>query len=133
ESLNLPLYNWAVGGAAGSNQYVALTGVTEQVSSYLEYMQLAQNYHPANTLFTLEFGLNDFMNYDRTVEEAKADYSTAMKRLTESGAKNILLMTLPDATRAPQFKYATQEEIDKVQAKILAFNAFIKAEAKRYQ
>ncbi|NAX46033.1 thermolabile hemolysin [Photobacterium halotolerans] len=133
ESLNLPLYNWAVGGAAGSNQYVALTGVTEQVNSYLEYMQLAQNYHPANTLFTLEFGLNDFMNYDRTVEEAKADYSTAMQRLTASGASNILLMTLPDATRAPQFKYATQAEIDKVQAKILAFNAFIQAEAKRYQ
>ncbi|MCM0148114.1 SGNH/GDSL hydrolase family protein [Photobacterium galatheae] len=133
ESLNLPLYNWAVGGAAGSNQYVALTGVTEQVTSYLEYMKLAQNYNPTNTLFTLEFGLNDFMNYDRTVADAKADYSEAMQRLTASGANNILLMTLPDATRAPQFKYATQAEIDKVQAKILAFNAFIKTEAKAYQ
>ncbi|QUJ66443.1 SGNH/GDSL hydrolase family protein [Photobacterium sp. GJ3] len=133
ESLNLPLYNWAVGGAAGSNQYVALTGVTEQVTSYLEYMQLAKNYNPANTLFTLEFGLNDFMNYDRSVADASADFSEAMKRLTASGANHILLMTLPDATRAPQFKYSSQAEIDKVQAKILAFNAFIQAEAKRYQ
>ncbi|NAW60038.1 MULTISPECIES: SGNH/GDSL hydrolase family protein [unclassified Vibrio] len=132
-SLNLPLYNWAVGGAAGSNQYVALTGVTEQVTSYLEYMQLAQNYNPANTLFTLEFGLNDFMNYNRSVPDVKADYSSAMQRLVASGAKNVLLMTLPDATRAPQFKYSSQEEIEKVRAKILEFNEFIKEEAQRYQ
>ena len=29
--------------------------------------KLAKNYNPANTLFTLEFGLNDFMNYNRSV------------------------------------------------------------------
>ncbi|NMS08011.1 thermolabile hemolysin, partial [Vibrio parahaemolyticus] len=113
---NLPLYNWAVGGAAGENQYIALTGVGEQVSSYLTYTKLAKNYNPANTLFTLEFGLNDFMNYNRSVPEVKADYAEALIRLTDAGAKTFMLMTLPDATKAPQFKYSTQEEIETIRA-----------------
>jgi len=130
---NVPLYNWAVGGAAGTNQYVALTGIYDQVTSYLTYMKLAKNYRPEKTLFTLEFGLNDFMNYNREVPDVKADFSSALIRLTDSGAKNILLFTLPDATKAPQFKYSTEEEIQKVRAKILEFNAFIKEQAEYYQ
>ncbi len=129
----IPLYNWAVGGAAGTNQYVALTGVYDQVTSYLTYMKVAKNYRPENSLFTLEFGLNDFMNYNREVADVKADFSSALIRLTESGANNILLFTLPDATKAPQFKYSTEQEIIKVRGKILEFNQFIKAQAEYYQ
>ncbi|POB67029.1 thermolabile hemolysin, partial [Vibrio vulnificus] len=92
----------------GSNQYVALTGVKDQVLSYLTYAKMAKNYKPENTLFTLEFGLNDFMNYNREVVDVKTDFSTALIKLTDAGAKNIMLMTLPDATKAPQFKYSTQ-------------------------
>ena len=105
QAKRLPLYNWAVGGAAGENKYIALTGVGKQVASYLAYAQLAKNYNPANTLFTLEFGLNDFMNYNRSVSEVKADYAEALIKLNDAGARNFLLMTLPDATYAPQFKY----------------------------
>ncbi|WP_135442564.1 SGNH/GDSL hydrolase family protein [Vibrio tasmaniensis] len=130
---DVPLYNWAVGGAAGTNQYVALTGVYDQVTSYLTYMKIAKNYRPENSLFTLEFGLNDFMNYNREVANVKADFSSALIRLTESGANNILLFTLPDATKAPQFKYSTEQEIIKVRGKILEFNQFIKTQAKYYQ
>ncbi|PSW04315.1 SGNH/GDSL hydrolase family protein [Photobacterium lipolyticum] len=133
KSKNIPLYNWAVGGAAGTNQYVALTGVYDQVTSYLTYMKMAKNYRPENTLFTLEFGLNDFMNYDREVPEVKADYSAAMIRLTDAGAKNILLLTLPDATKAPQFKYSTQEEVLVVRQKIEEFNQYIREQAEYYQ
>ncbi|XNG99211.1 SGNH/GDSL hydrolase family protein [Vibrio cyclitrophicus] len=130
---DVPLYNWAVGGAAGTNQYVALTGVYDQVTSYLTYMKVAKNYRPENSLFTLEFGLNDFMNYGREVADVKADFSSALIRLTESGANNVLLFTLPDATKAPQFKYSTEQEIIKVRGKILEFNQFIKAQAEYYQ
>ena len=129
---NIPLYNWSVGGAAGTNQYVALTGIYEQVTSYLTYMKMANHYNPENILFTLEFGLNDFMNYNREVGDVKADYSSALVRLIDSGAKNLLLMTLPDATKAPQFKYSTKEEVAKVRAKIVALNAFIKEQAAYY-
>ncbi|MGF1727638.1 SGNH/GDSL hydrolase family protein [Photobacterium nomapromontoriensis] len=129
----VPLYNWAVGGAAGTNQYVALTGIYDQVTSYLTYMEMAKNYNPQNSLITLEFGLNDFMNYNRKVADVKADLSSALIRLTESGVSNILLFTLPDATKAPQFKYSTQDQIDTVRAKIIEFNSFIEEQAKLYQ
>ncbi len=72
---------------------MALTGVYEQVSSYLSYMRLAKNYQPENSLFTLEFGLNDFMNYNRSLADVKADYSSALIRLIDAGAKNLVLMT----------------------------------------
>tara|TARA_Y100001956_G_scaffold73251_1_gene79292 strand:+ start:403 stop:1647 length:1245 start_codon:yes stop_codon:yes gene_type:complete len=130
---NLPLYNWAVGGAAGTNQYVALTGIYDQVTSYLTYMKIAQNYDPAQTLFTLEFGLNDFMNYNREVSDVKADLSSALIRLKDAGAKHLIMLTLPDATKAPQFKYSTEEEINLVRAKIFEFNQFIVEQAELYQ
>jgi len=133
EAKDVPLYNWAVGGAAGTNQYVALTGIYDQVTSYLTYMKIAKNYDPKNTLFTLEFGLNDFMNYDREVSDVKADLSSALIRLRDAGAQHLILLTLPDATKAPQFKYSTQQEIEKVRAKIVAFNAFIKEQADLYK
>ncbi|MCD9476530.1 SGNH/GDSL hydrolase family protein [Photobacterium phosphoreum] len=130
---NLPLYNWAVGGAAGVNEYGILTGIYDQISSFNTYMKSAKNYHIENTLFTLEFGLNDFMNYDRNITEVKSDYSTALIRLTDAGAKNILLMTLPDASKAPQFKYATADKVTLVSQQIKQFNFFIKEQAAYYK
>ena len=133
DAKNLPLYNWAVGGAAGVNEYGILTGIYDQISSFNTYMKSAKNYHIENTLFTLEFGLNDFMNYDRNVTEVKSDYSTALIRLTDAGAKNILLMTLPDASKAPQFKYATADKVALVSQQIKQFNLFIKEQATYYK
>ncbi|NMU26481.1 thermolabile hemolysin, partial [Vibrio parahaemolyticus] len=75
----------------------------------------------------------DFMNYNRSVPEVKADYAEALIRLTDAGAKNFMLMTLPDATKAPQFKYSTQEEIETIRAKVLKMNEFIKAQAMYYK
>ncbi len=129
----VPLYNWSVGGAAGTNQYVALTGIYDQVTSFLTYMKMAKHYNPDNSLITLEFGLNDFMNYQREVADVKADLSSALIRLTETGTRNILLFTLPDATKAPQFKYTTPETVATVRQKIIDFNAFIAEQALLYQ
>jgi thermolabile hemolysin len=121
---NLPLYNWAVAGAAGSTQYVVLTGVLDQVKSYLTYMNYAKNYTPINTLFTIEFGLNDFLNYDRSANAVIQDFEQALDKLTANGAHNILVLNLPDATTAPQFKYSSPEKAIIVQQKIAAFNTF---------
>ncbi|EFP96473.1 SGNH/GDSL hydrolase family protein [Vibrio caribbeanicus] len=129
----LDLYNWSVGGAAGTNQYIALTGIYHQVSSYFSYIDKARNYNPENTLFTLEFGLNDFMNYQRSVPDVKADLSSALIRLKGSGAKNILLWTLPDSTNAPQFKYSSEQQKAEIKAKIIEFNRFIRTQADLYR
>ena len=77
-------------------------------------MKKAKNYDPEHTLFTLEFGLNDLMNYKRDVYKIKADLSRALTKLTENGAKSIIVMLLPDVSRAPQFKNATAELREKL-------------------
>ncbi|WP_019614625.1 SGNH/GDSL hydrolase family protein [Psychromonas ossibalaenae] len=129
---DLPLYNWAVGGAAGETKYLALSGVNDQIDSYLVYMKMAKNYQPKNSLFTLEIGLNDFVNYDRSVADVSADFSAAMKTLTENGAQNILVLNLPDATKAPQFKYSDPADALKIKQKIETFNLFIAQQVNYY-
>lgn len=130
---HLPLYNWSVGGAAGDTQYLLLSGIHDQVDSYLTYMKMAKNYNPENSLFTIEFGLNDFVNYDRSVKDVSNDFARALKRLTDNGAQNILALTLPDATIAPQFKYSEPQKAVEVRRKIEEFNEFIKQEVLKYQ
>lgn len=133
ETANLPLYTWAVGGAAGDTRYVVLSGIHDQVNSYLTYMKMAKNYEPKNSLFTLEFGLNDFVNYDRSVAEVSEDFRKAMKKLTENGAHNIIVLNLPDVSKAPQFKYSAPEKAQIVNEKIAQFNLYIAEQVSEYQ
>ncbi|AUI85418.1 thermolabile hemolysin [Vibrio azureus] len=130
---DLPVYNWAVGGAGGENAYVFLTGIVEQVASYLAYMKKAENYQAKSTLFTLLFGVNDFMKYERSASDVKSDFAEAMIKLTDAGAENFLLLTLPDVTLAPKFHNASQEQIEEVRANILEMNAFIQLQADYYR
>ncbi|MFY2507231.1 SGNH/GDSL hydrolase family protein [Vibrio pectenicida] len=123
-SMDIPLYNWAIGGAAGSDQYKELKGVSSQVDSYVSYMKKAKYYDPQYTLFTLEFGLNDLMNYKRDIYKIKADLSSSLTKLTENGAKNILILRLPDVSSAPQFKKATYERKKQLSKDIAELNEF---------
>ena len=102
-NLKLPMYNWAVAGAAADAYYV-IPGVTQQVDSWAIYMQSAPNYRPANTLFTVMIGGNDLVNYARSVDSILASEQQALEKLINAGAKNILLMNLPDLSRAPTFR-----------------------------
>ncbi len=120
DSLSLPNYNWAVGGAAGDDYYV-VPGAVSQVASYLDYMKSASNYKPANTLFTMLIGANDLIKYGRSVDSVIAAETTALENLIASGAKNILVLTLPALWRAPEF--AMRDDDAAMQSNILAFNA----------
>ncbi|WP_299002243.1 SGNH/GDSL hydrolase family protein [uncultured Shewanella sp.] len=131
--MGLPLYNWAISGAAGEDQYVILPGVTDQIDSYVEYMQLAENYDPKDSLVTLEFGLNDFVNYDRSVAEVSGDFTEIIEKLIDSGITNMLVLNLPDASHAPQFKYSSADKAIEVKDKIMEYNAFIKNQIENYQ
>ncbi|WP_263080436.1 SGNH/GDSL hydrolase family protein [Endozoicomonas sp. Mp262] len=132
KDMGVPVYNWAVGGAAGNNQYLLLSGIQAQIDSYKEYVAVAKNYNPEESLVTLEFGLNDFMNYDRTVEEVKADFAAALVRLESLGIKNLITMKLPDASKAPQFKYETAEKRKTIRSRIIQFNAFVEEQYQYY-
>lgn len=104
DDLKLPLYNWAVGGAGIDSEEKLIPSVIEQVQSWEQYMQRAQNYRPENTLFTLFVGANDLINYDSAVDQIICGKRRALHSLIQAGARNILLLTLPDVSRAPLFK-----------------------------
>ncbi|MFC5474299.1 SGNH/GDSL hydrolase family protein [Paraherbaspirillum soli] len=119
-NLNLPLYNWAIGGAGVTTQNVVIPGVIQQVQSFTQYMQKAQNYQPQNTLFTLLIGANDLVNYNRTVDDVISGETQALQNLIKAGGKNILVLTLPNVSAAPIFKYRTNGS--KVAAQVLDLN-----------
>lgn len=103
DNVKLPMYNWAVAGAA-ADTYVVIPGVTQQVDSWKIYMQSAPNYKPENTLFTVLIGGNDLVNYGRSVDSILAVEQQALEKMILAGARNILLMNLPDLSRAPAFQ-----------------------------
>jgi len=120
DGLRLPMVNWAVAGAA-ADQYLVIPGVSQQVDSWSAYMQDAPNYRPENTLFTVLVGGNDLVNYRRSVDAIIAAQQAALEKLIRAGARNILLLNLPDVSRAPVFR--TRSDGPAVAAQVLQLNA----------
>lgn len=120
KNLEIPIYNWAIGGSEGTNKYVVLSGLNEQIQSWVEYMKSAKNYNVNKTLFTILVGGNDFVNDNRNPTDVANDVKIALNTLSEHGAKNILLLNLPDVTKAPVFHMGKNS--DEVRPKITEYN-----------
>lgn len=103
QDLAVPLYNWAVGGAAGDTKYIVLPGLRQEVQSWIEYMSATKNYNPARSLFTVLIGANDFINYNRSVNEVSNDLKDSLTILAEHGARSIVLLNIPNVSMAPVF------------------------------
>lgn len=121
QELKLPHYDWAVGGAAGDSSYLVLPGLIQEVDSWHQYMQKASGYRPENTLFTVLIGGNDLVNYSRNVDQIVADATQALERIIADGGRHIVLLNLPDVSRAPVFK--DRQDGAKVAAQVLDYNA----------
>lgn len=106
-NLNLPMYDWAVGDAGVTTSDLVIPGIVEQEQSWASYMQKAPNYKPANTLFTMLIGANDLLSGDATVAQVIASETQTLQALISSGARNILVLNLPDISRAPVFTIRT--------------------------
>lgn len=109
-ALGLPLYNWAIGGAGVTTQKLVIPGVVQQVQSWRQYMRQAPNYNPAATLFTMLIGGNDLVNYNSTVAQVIAGQRQALTDLIDAGGRNILLLKLPDVSRAPVYQLKSGAE-----------------------
>ena len=119
DQLKLPLYDWAVGGAAGDTYYV-VPGLLQEVASWQSYMRKAPNYRPENTLFTMLIGANDLVNYGRSVETVIEQQKKALQQLVDSGARNIVVLNLPNLTRAPTFQ--SRKDGDKIAVQVQRYN-----------
>ena len=114
DELNLPVYNWSIAGAGTENFVSFINGTTSQVQSWLDYMNtdcstcsnlnaINKFYNPSNTLFTMLIGGNDLLTYKNSVERMLANQEYAITKLIEGGARNIVLINLPDLSRTPVF------------------------------
>jgi thermolabile hemolysin len=121
---HLPLYNWAVGGAASNRQKLVIPGLLDQVDSWLIYMAKAKNYRPENSLFTVWIGANDLVSYNQGVDGLIANQTKALNRLVCAGAKKVLVLNLPNITRTPEFAF--RQDGEQIKRQIDDYNTRIK-------
>jgi thermolabile hemolysin len=106
-NLNLPMYDWAVGDAAVTTTDLVIPSIGQQEKSWEAYMKSAPNYQPANTLFTMLIGGNDLVGSENSVATVIANETQTLQAMINAGARNILVMNLPDISKAPVFTIQT--------------------------
>lgn len=124
DALALPNYNWAVAGAAADDYYI-VPGLISQVQAHLDFAASAPNYRPANSLYTVLIGANDLIGYGRTVDSIIATEQAALQNLINAGARNILMLNVPDLSRAPKLSAAmgkTDADRAALQSNVLLLN-----------
>ncbi|KJV33337.1 SGNH/GDSL hydrolase family protein [Luteibacter yeojuensis] len=126
----LTLTTWATGGAQGDRAHGVIASIEDQVKSFMRYARMGVNpYDPARTMFTLLIGGNDFVNAGRSPDAVVADVEKALRTLLDFGARKVVVVGLPDLTRAPTFRPlpgvvdAGRDDGEAVHAKVSAFNA----------
>ncbi|OIQ88712.1 thermolabile hemolysin precursor [mine drainage metagenome] len=141
QDLGVIAYNEAWGAAGASSQsilrvfpganWIAKQGVgyyfpspAQQVGLYdKRVMQLAPR-PPDETLYTLLIGGNDFVNYNEPVATVLKGVNTALRQLiTVEGARNIVVLNLPDITSAPVFLAGKASIRTTVKARLDAYDA----------
>ncbi len=93
--LDATLINNAYGGAETTG--TTPPGLIEQVAAYTLVSTL-----PDNALFTIWIGGNDFLGGSADYEQSADNVTTALNALADFGAKNILVLNLPDLGAIPR-------------------------------
>jgi thermolabile hemolysin len=107
--LHVPLYDWAVGGVGVSDRHVLpwadIPGVLSQSLQWRRATHDDSTYDPGRTLFTVLVGGNDLIYFSTPVKEVLAKEQETLQVLISGGAKNILVLNLPDVSRAPIYRF----------------------------
>ncbi len=121
----LVLNNWAIGGAQTKDAHFGLIhGIGSQIESFRSYVKHARGYDPSRTLFTFLVAGNDFVNDDKPAPAIVAQQEEALYKLAHAGARKILIVNLPDLSRAPVFRMG-RKDAHTVLGKVEYYNARI--------
>ncbi len=104
---------------AGTNQSMSINwGRRDCYGSYLiAIWKSPKTITQKNSLFTLNLGLNDFMNHDREAADVADFSSVSFDWLNLS--QQYLVIHIAWCDKGAQFKYSTEQEIIKVRGKII--------------
>ncbi len=120
ENLDTPLHNWATGGAGADEYKHMIPGVLQQTESWKDYISHDFGYAADKTLFTMLIGGNDIVQYNISVDSIIKHQKQALETLIKNGAKNILVLNLPDVSKAPIFSVRTDSQ--KISNEVLDYN-----------
>lgn len=121
QKMEIPLYNRAIGGSAGNTQKLIIPGLTNQVDLWIDYLADAKNYNPQKTLATILIGGNDFITYNRNVNDLIIDVNDGLTELAQHNVGHILVLNLPDITSAPIFSIENRDKSE-VFNKVIEYN-----------
>jgi len=125
ESLKAPLFNWSVGAASTINDDLKPgSDFSAQIARFFGQTSRDENYDIKKTLFTVLFGANDIRFGKDVVSSVNALYS-GVEILISKGAKNIVVMTLPDLSVAPDYVNKDAEK-ERVREQIIIYNKELK-------
>ena len=109
-------------------------GLVGQVEAYVGQ---APQFDPEDTLFTIWIGGNDLLEFLRgessatspelLIGGAMANIEAAMAALVQAGAKNFLVLNLPDLSKTPAFNRLPEENRADIQALTQGFNQALTA------
>ncbi|HEY4144868.1 SGNH/GDSL hydrolase family protein [Pinirhizobacter sp.] len=116
----LDLVNFAFGAAAADGN-VLIPGVVQQVATWRRLRTTASSVDDDRNVYVVLIGGNDFINYGKQADQVLAHVESAARMLLDDGARDIVLMNLPDVSLAPEV-HGTPHELT-VREQVLAFNA----------
>ena len=144
--LGVQAYNEAWGGAGSQTQPVVdwfpgstwfarvgyglrLPSIVLQTDLYGEHVATQFPRDPDETLYTLLIGGNDFIGYDEPTQTVLDAVAEAVGRLISvDGARNIVVMNLPDISTAPVLNGGSRSSIKaRVQERLDAYDARLPA------
>lgn len=102
----LDLFNFAYGSAAADGN-VIIPGVRQQVDTWINYRKRAPAADISRNLFALMIGGNDLINYGVPVADVLTTVRASLDALIADGARHVMLMNLPDISRAPVVRLRT--------------------------
>ena len=88
-----------------------------------KFTETTKNYEPQNTLFLILIGGNDFVG-GRSVDAVISDVNQSLQQLSNSGAKNIVILKLPNVAYTPMIRSANPDP-DKYKEKVSQYAAII--------
>jgi thermolabile hemolysin len=122
QDIGVPIHNWAIGGAGTDWENMLIPGLVQQVVSWVSYLPSAKHYKSNETLFVMLIGANDLANYHRSVSYVIENQRRALDNLISHGAGNILLLNLPDISRAPAYTQGSRGDASALAAQVLDYN-----------
>ncbi|WP_080446691.1 SGNH/GDSL hydrolase family protein [Burkholderia ubonensis] len=127
EEFHIPLYNWAVGySGTESAKYNFIKGIGDQVDSFLESIAInSGGYRIGRSLFTVFTGANDIMTFNVSPPQIVSRQKEAIVKLLDQGAMNILVMNMPNISKAP--RYINDSKAAELEVKVNQVNSGLAA------